>query len=101
MIQLHVVQLSRDRRFLASCSHDNTVKLWNVAYLFEADGDVGESFKAGGVDAPSAAHHADADVDADMMSDDSDDSDDSDEDDAPAAGGAGGGPRSGGFFSDL
>lgn len=42
---------------MSSCSHDNTVKLWNVGYLFEGgeegeDKEVGASFKAAGVDAP-------------------------------------------------
>jgi WD repeat-containing protein 55 len=33
---------SRDKRVLASASHDNTVKLWDVAYLFEDDDDGGD-----------------------------------------------------------
>ena len=62
--------MSRDKRYLSSCSHDNTVKLWNVAYLYEADGDVGEAFKAGGYAAPDAPPAAAATDD--MDDDDSD-----------------------------
>eukprot|EP00741_Cyanophora_paradoxa_P004151 tig00000769_g4032.t1 len=32
------VALSGDKRVLGSCSHDNTVKFWNIAYLMEEDG---------------------------------------------------------------
>ena len=33
------MKFSRDRCLLGSCSHDNTVKFWNVRYLFEDDED--------------------------------------------------------------
>lgn len=88
------------------------MKLWNVAYLFEEDGDVGGSFKAAGVDAPADVGTS-ADVDDAMSDDESDsDSDDSDSDAerftaaSYTRGGAGGGerrgrPRGRGFFADL
>jgi len=31
------IKLSRDKKLLGSCSHDNLVKFWNVQYLFEKD----------------------------------------------------------------
>lgn len=31
------IKLSRDNRFLASCSHDLTVKFWNMEEIFESD----------------------------------------------------------------
>jgi len=33
------IRLSRDNKYLGSCSHDNTVKFWNVGYLFQNDDD--------------------------------------------------------------
>lgn len=36
---LHTPQFSRDKQYLASCSHDNTVKFIDIAFLFEDDGD--------------------------------------------------------------
>lgn len=38
---------SRDKKLLASSSHDNTVKFWDVAYLFEDDDDDGEDEGSG------------------------------------------------------
>jgi hypothetical protein len=29
--------MSRDRTYLGSCSHDSTVKFWNIRYLYEKD----------------------------------------------------------------
>ena len=34
---LLLLQYSRDRRFLASCSHDKLVKFWDIAFLFDND----------------------------------------------------------------
>ncbi|EKX48261.1 hypothetical protein GUITHDRAFT_86068 [Guillardia theta CCMP2712] len=31
------IQMSHDNKFLASSSHDNTVRFWNISYLFEED----------------------------------------------------------------
>jgi len=31
------IRLSRENKYLGSCSHDNTVKFWNVGYLFQND----------------------------------------------------------------
>ena len=31
------IKLSRDKKYLASCSHDQTVKFWDVGYLYEID----------------------------------------------------------------
>eukprot|EP01027_Heterolobosea_sp_BB2_P000033 GEZU01000046.1.p1 GENE.GEZU01000046.1~~GEZU01000046.1.p1 ORF type:complete len:417 (+),score=141.27 GEZU01000046.1:23-1252(+) len=54
------IRLSRDLKFLASSAHDNTVRFWDVGYLFEDQEEDG-----------------DGDGDADMMDDgDEDDSDD-------------------------
>lgn len=33
------IRLSRDRKYLGSCSHDNLVKFWNIEYFFEEDDD--------------------------------------------------------------
>ncbi len=76
------------------------MKLWNVSYLFEEDGDVGESFKTAGVAAPPAAAARADGGDDDMMDDDDDDDDDSSDDDTAPFGGAGAPSRSS-FFSDL
>lgn len=34
---VEALRLSHDRKFVASASHDNKIKLWNIAYLFEDD----------------------------------------------------------------
>ncbi|KAJ1916295.1 hypothetical protein H4219_003863 [Mycoemilia scoparia] len=42
------VVLSWDQNYLASCSHDNTVKFWDIAYMFneeEEDGEEGDDNK--------------------------------------------------------
>jgi WD40 repeat protein len=31
--------MSRDRKYMASCSHDNSIKFWNVSYLWNEDED--------------------------------------------------------------
>ena len=44
------IQYSRDKKFLASCSHDKLVKFWDIAFLFEEDDD-----EAGGDDGDGAS----------------------------------------------
>jgi len=36
------IRLSRDNKYLGSCSHDNTVKFWNVEYLMDNDNENNE-----------------------------------------------------------
>ena len=36
------VRMSRNKNFLASASHDNRIKFWNIDYLFEDEEDEGE-----------------------------------------------------------
>jgi len=36
------IRLAPTGNYLASCSHDNTVKFWNIQYLHDDDGDDGE-----------------------------------------------------------
>jgi len=36
---IECLRQSYDRRFMATASHDSTVKFWNVAYLYETDED--------------------------------------------------------------
>ena len=58
------IALSHDKSFLASCSHDSTVKFWDVGYIFEED---------------------DGEDDDEADSDDSDDSDAMDDGERAAA----------------
>ncbi|OAQ32202.1 WD40 repeat-like protein [Linnemannia elongata AG-77] len=69
------IKLSHDKTFLASCSHDDTVRFWDVRYL--------------------TSEREDEDDDSDDAKDasgdkDSDDDDDEDEDDKPGKNGGGG-----------
>eukprot|EP00281_Chroomonas_sp_CCMP1168_P027158 CAMPEP_0206248846 /NCGR_PEP_ID=MMETSP0047_2-20121206/20590_1 /ASSEMBLY_ACC=CAM_ASM_000192 /TAXON_ID=195065 /ORGANISM="Chroomonas mesostigmatica_cf, Strain CCMP1168" /LENGTH=366 /DNA_ID=CAMNT_0053674523 /DNA_START=51 /DNA_END=1151 /DNA_ORIENTATION=- len=89
--------VSFDKKYLGSCSHDNTVKFWDVSELYE-EGDDGEEGEEG----------MDEDGDAEMdVEDDSDD----DSDDEPrgkhgrkgkkdAAGGRKA-PKQRGFYDDM
>lgn len=58
------IRLSHDSKFLASCSHDNTIKFWNVDYLFQED--IAENAEESGEPTP---------TNNSMEMDDSDDSD--------------------------
>mmetsp|Transcript_43090 Transcript_43090/g.52256 ORF Transcript_43090/g.52256 Transcript_43090/m.52256 type:complete len:368 (+) Transcript_43090:76-1179(+) len=62
---------SSDRRYLASASHDNTIKLWDVAFItLDDDGDDDDQGEAGATSAgPSGG---DADMDADGTGSESD-----------------------------
>lgn len=73
--------LSRDQRFIASCSHDQTVRFWSATDLFESDGS-----------APIADEEEDEDAAADGMAggDDEDEDEDDDEMGAMAAAAAAG-----------
>ena len=35
---IEAIRRSHDEKFMASCSHDQTVKFWDIAFLFEDDG---------------------------------------------------------------
>ena len=59
------IKLAPNNKYLASCSHDGTVKFWNIEYLFDPD--------AGTEDGEAAEGDADAGGGSD--GDDSDDSD--------------------------
>ncbi|GBG83736.1 hypothetical protein CBR_g37537 [Chara braunii] len=72
---------SFDKRFIASASHDRSVKLWDVAYLLEGD-DEGDG----------AAANNGNDVDMEQPGHDMD----SDDDGNQGGGGGGGGGRTGG-----
>ena len=37
--------VSHDKRTLASCSHDNTVKLWDIGYFWDEDDEEGEGIE--------------------------------------------------------
>ena len=47
---LECIAVSGDKTYLASCSHDNFVRFWNIAYLYEQDSDEedGQSMTVGG-----------------------------------------------------
>lgn len=36
------MRLSHDKKYLASSSHDNSIKFWNINYLYDDDNDDGE-----------------------------------------------------------
>ena len=98
------IALSHDRAFLSSCSHDNTVKFWNVSYLYDSndDGDDGqEDDEEQGDEECVAASTQDGDM---MAREESIDSSDSDEA-LPTRVGKGSKQRPGssasGFYSDM
>jgi WD repeat-containing protein 55 len=110
---------SRDKRLLASASHDNTVKFWDTGYLFDEDDDEDEGATAGGkkkgsakaaggaskftslpeLALPHAEDTDDEDEDDDEDSEDDDeglmdeDEEDDEEDDEPMAGAGAGGAK--------
>lgn len=44
------IALSHDRALLASCSHDQTVQFWDVAFLTEDDGEEDDDMEEDGGD---------------------------------------------------
>lgn len=44
------LKMSHDSKFLASSSHDNTVKFWNVQFLYERDEETGNEGEENGED---------------------------------------------------
>eukprot|EP00047_Mylnosiga_fluctuans_P001972 m.222635 g.222635 ORF g.222635 m.222635 type:complete len:393 (-) comp10797_c0_seq1:820-1998(-) len=77
------IRLSGDRKLLGSCSHDRTVKFWNLDGLLEDDGreDEGEAMEADIADDRPAAAADDEDAEEDDDADDDDDEDGEDGED--------------------
>ncbi|KAK9688494.1 WD domain repeat-containing protein 55 [Basidiobolus ranarum] len=40
------IRLSHDNQYMGSCAHDQTVKFWNIGYLFDEDDDDEEEIEA-------------------------------------------------------
>eukprot|EP00743_Colponemidia_sp_Colp-15_P003607 GILK01003890.1.p1 GENE.GILK01003890.1~~GILK01003890.1.p1 ORF type:complete len:372 (-),score=71.69 GILK01003890.1:117-1232(-) len=96
------IALSRDGQLIASCSHDMTVKFWNISYLY---GRAKEEEPAEPEQPIQRPRRTDADMEEDEPME-SDDSDESDEDDEPKPRGrsnksAAPANRNAGFFSGL
>ena len=79
---VEAIALTADGERLASCAHDETVRLWDVGYLKELK-HTARGFKRRQEEAGSSGAQADADGGAD--DDDDDDSDDDDDDEGEEA----------------
>ncbi len=81
---VEAIALTADGERLASCAHDETVRLWDVGYLKELK-HTARGFKRRQEEAGSSGAQADADGGADDDDDDDDDSDDDDDEGEEAA----------------
>lgn len=94
------IALNRDNTLLGSCSHDMTVKFWNVGYLFEDSGTLEEIEAAGGgEDLPDAG--GDEEEGGKEGDDDSDSSSEEAKQQRPAPKKSRNKPGKGNFFADL
>ena len=81
---VEAIALTADGERLASCAHDETVRLWDVGYLKELK-HTARGFKRRQEEAGSSGAQADADGDGGDDDDDDDDSDDDDDEGEEAA----------------